>query len=128
MSELMPQEKSSAWVAIGESAEFEDCLIGNKEGLTQLRDAISEALSNGEAHLLPRLISMTKVLVLDGPTNPETIPRKRSWKDTLALVSCAIVIFPIGLLLVLGLMSLFKKGSSLNCVGRGLAGGRFRIQ
>jgi hypothetical protein len=109
MADQQSQDSPRPWVGVGESAEFEDCLIGNRAGLEQLRDAISIALSKGDSGLLVNPCSISKVVVLDESTNPETSPKPKSWKDALALVGCALVIFPIGLLVVLGFMSLLKR-------------------
>ena len=109
MNDQNPTQPMSPWVAFGESPAYEDSLIGNRAGLTHLRDAITESLSNGEAVLPFGSAPVCRVLVIDSEINPQTLPKKRGWKDALSLFGCALVIFPIGLLCILGLMSLFKK-------------------
>ena len=102
-------ENRIPWAAVAESAQYEDCLIGNREGLVQLRDAIDSAISNGEAQLPAMITDMMKILVLDSPSNPESVPPKRGWRDAIALLTCGLALFVLLLLLVFGILYLRKQ-------------------
>lgn len=96
--------KESPWAAWGESAKFEDCIIGNRAGLEALRDKISEALQKGAAQLPEKITTCTRVVVVEAPANPEWIPEKHGrLKNAVGLTGCAIIAVAVAAIFIVGL-------------------------
>lgn len=93
------------WVADGsESAEYEDHLIGNPEGLRILRDSLDKAIKEGHADV-EGVSPWVGIKVLSkNPFVTET-PQKKVREKVLA-VGCTVVVIAVFALLSLGLMKL----------------------
>ncbi len=61
-SETAPQE--TAWAHFGEPGEDENMLVGNREGLTILRDAIDHAIEHGEGMITTEDVEFAGVRAL----------------------------------------------------------------
>ena len=103
----MRSESSSAWVAFGESAKYEDCLIGNREGLEVLRSKIDEVLERGAASLPAQITGATRILLIDESSNPEWLPEKhRRVKNAIGFTGCAIIAVALFVIFVIGVGTL----------------------
>jgi hypothetical protein len=94
--------ENKPWVADGGGCgpEYEDILIGNREGLTKLKEALEKAITEGETTLEDTGIEYNGIKVVDAD------PRKPSTRLS-KIVSISIFLFVIALLL-LGLITLIE--------------------
>jgi len=104
---MTPPDSSNAWVALGESQKYEDCLIANRAGLELLRSKIDEALQKGDVELPEKIMSATRILIVDECSNPEWIPDKhRRVKNAIGLTGCAIIFLAVGAIFFIGVVSI----------------------
>jgi len=105
----MSQPEKKPWLAVYDRyKDYDGAISGDKEGLSILRDAITKAIETGEVIKLPDSVdadfeSVRVAEICD--RNVEPTP-----KDKLRDFGCLLVIATIILVLVVGLMSLFKHG------------------
>ena len=82
----------SRWIAHGSSwAEFEDLLVGDREGLIALRQAIDDALEKGEGSLRESDSEFLAVRVVD--KHPDQDKPGQSWRDRVSsfAVLCLLI-------------------------------------
>ena len=105
----MSQTEKKPWLAVYDRYKDHDGGIsGDKEGLSILRDAITKAIEIGEVITLPDSVDadFESVRVAE-ICNRDVEP---ALKDKLRDFGCLLVVATIILVLVVGLMSLFKHG------------------
>lgn len=96
---IMNTETDKPWVAHGsEWAEHEDYLIGNRQGLGRLRDAIDESIQTGISKIEDGHIEFMGVKVVDKDPRVVTDTTKRN--GILGFVLVIIVIGILGLLVM----------------------------
>lgn len=105
----MSQLEKKPWLAIHDRyGDYDGGISGDKEGLSILRNAITKAIETGEVIKLPDSVdadfeSVRVSEICDRHVQPT---RKDKLRDSGCLLTAAVII----LVLVLGLMSLFKHG------------------
>ena len=93
-----PPMPKNPWIAHSEREEYEDCITGNAEGLTLLRDAIDRALTSKKEEINIPYSEIRGVFVIERD-HRDVAPTKQTWSDKLkALFSMLLVV----LVLVLG--------------------------
>jgi len=101
--------ENKPWLAIHDRyGDPDSCISGDKEGLSILRDAIKKAMETGEVIKLPDSVDADFESVRVAEICDRHIQPTR--KDKLRDSGCLLVLAVIILVLVLGLMSLFKNG------------------
>lgn len=96
-SETAPQE--TAWAHFGEPGADENMLVGNREGLTILRDAIDHAIEHGEGMITTEDVEFAGVRALAAKP---PVPVESKWSNffglgCLILVGFCFLIFLVGL-------------------------------
>lgn len=92
------------WIAHGNcTAEHEDFLIGNKAGLTLLRDMTDRALSEGECAIGQTRIEFIGIRVVENDPRQKPITNKRGRKDIAALWGCGLIAFLLLFIFIVGL-------------------------
>lgn len=88
-----PSKPKSPWIAHSEREEYEDCITGNAEGLTLLRDAIDRALVSKKAEITIPYSDIRGIIVIERD-HRDSAPHKQTWPDKFkALLSMLLVIF-----------------------------------
>ncbi len=91
MSDELPKPKNP-WIAHSEREEYEDCITGNAEGLTLLRDAIDRALVSKKEEITIPYSDIRGVFVIERD-HRDVAPRKLTWLDKFkALLSILLVV------------------------------------
>lgn len=90
---------ASAWAQFGEVGENESMLVGNREGLTILRDAIDQAIETGEGQITVEEVEFAGVRCRDG--GPHVFVES-NWSKffgfgCLIVVAVCFLIFLVGL-------------------------------
>lgn len=103
----LPDFADNVWLHYGDPTdeEYEDCIIGSREGLLQLRDRIDEALLEGSAWFEHPDIQFDGVRVDDRP-DPEP-PREHPCYECVWAWGCLLLIATVLCLAVVGVWSLF---------------------
>ncbi len=100
-------KEPDVWLHYGDPDDeaFEDCIIGSRKGLLQLRDRIDEALREGDAWFEHPDIQFDGVKLDDSP-DPEP-PRERCCYECIWAWGALLLIAVILVLAVVGAWSLF---------------------
>lgn len=95
--------QQEAWVKTG-SDTYEDCLVGNKDGLLQLKDAIDEAIREDSASPVFKSDFMSVVCTKEGWDSAEE-SKLPAWQELFFKVVCLgwLVVLPI-----LGVVAIVK--------------------
>jgi hypothetical protein len=89
-SQEPPINPEKPWVAYGSYwAEHEGFLVGNKEGLSVLRDNINAALDKGESRIECGGIEIVGVRVVEQVAQPNSNRAEKPW----AVLGCGLVVF-----------------------------------
>jgi hypothetical protein len=95
----MKTEPDRPWVAHGsEWAEHEDYLIGNREGLSRLRDAIDDAIKTGITKIEEGYIDFMGIKVVE--KDPRTVNDATKHNEISGFILVIIVIGILGLLVM----------------------------
>jgi hypothetical protein len=90
----------TAWAQFGEPGEYETMIVGNREGLTILRDAIDQAIETGEGQITVEAVEFTGVRRRD--SGPHVLMESKWSKfygfGCLLLVGTCFLIFLLGLM------------------------------
>jgi hypothetical protein len=80
-------------------------LVGNREGLSRLRDLIGVAIENGQAKVGPDL-GLDFQLVRISSIHPKSAPAKL--KEKIVRIGCFVAVFILAILVVVGGIKVFQ--------------------
>lgn len=108
MNEKIPSSISqdNPWIALGEDADTEDMLIGNKSGLLCLREAIDCAIEKGE-YFISGAIGISGVRVVS--SNPQEMQSETRWRDRACAFGCVAFFVICGGIFLFGCAQLISK-------------------
>jgi len=88
--------------------EYEECLIGNKEGLEKLRYSIDEALKSGESKIDDEGIDFIAVKLVENDPRFDKSYKKGGIRDSFRLLGCGLIGFIIIMIIMAGLFQIWN--------------------